>query len=183
MELHPPPVPCRPHRTCESFSDVNESNPSMRPVALASRGERGARAALVRRGHFCFRTQLQRFTVATARRMLRRRSAVRYLAAFGLGALQAVAIAQDLPVGGSGVASRYPGDLGIASDPAVIFADDFESYSAVSGLTSTGGGTISIRSRIRGSQLDQGTSSAAPKRWSSRFRSQTARSQTNSRRS
>ena len=29
---------------------------------------------------------------------------------------------------GSGIAARYPGDKNIASDPAVIFADDFESY-------------------------------------------------------
>lgn len=28
----------------------------------------------------------------------------------------------------SGIAARYPGDKNIASDPAVIFADDFESY-------------------------------------------------------
>jgi hypothetical protein len=27
-----------------------------------------------------------------------------------------------------GLAAKYPGDVGIASDPAVIFADDFESY-------------------------------------------------------
>jgi len=27
-----------------------------------------------------------------------------------------------------GIASHYPGDKNIASDPAVIFADDFESY-------------------------------------------------------
>src|SRR5712671_434865 len=33
-----------------------------------------------------------------------------------------------LPNGNSGIAARYPFDAGIASDPAVIFADDFESY-------------------------------------------------------
>ena len=32
---------------------------------------------------------------------------------------------------GSGIAARYPGDKNIASDPAVIFADDFESYATV----------------------------------------------------
>jgi hypothetical protein len=34
----------------------------------------------------------------------------------------------SLPEGNSGIASKYPGDLEIAKDPAVIFADDFESY-------------------------------------------------------
>ena len=33
-----------------------------------------------------------------------------------------------LPEGNNGIARKYPGDAGIASDPAVIFADDFESY-------------------------------------------------------
>src|SRR5690242_17016884 len=41
-----------------------------------------------------------------------------------------------LPSGNTGIASRHPGDVGIGSDPAVIFADDFESYSSASGLTS-----------------------------------------------
>ena len=36
----------------------------------------------------------------------------------------------------TGIASRYPGDKNIASDPAVIFADDFESYTSPSQLTS-----------------------------------------------
>jgi hypothetical protein len=30
--------------------------------------------------------------------------------------------------GGAGIAAKYPGDVGIDADPAVIFADDFESY-------------------------------------------------------
>jgi uncharacterized protein (DUF2141 family) len=34
-----------------------------------------------------------------------------------------------------GIASRYPGDKNIASDPAVILADNFESYTDVSQLT------------------------------------------------
>jgi hypothetical protein len=34
----------------------------------------------------------------------------------------------DLPQGNTGIAARYPNDLGIAADPDVIFADDFESY-------------------------------------------------------
>jgi hypothetical protein len=33
------------------------------------------------------------------------------------------------PATGDGIASKYPGDQGIENDPAVIFADDFESYS------------------------------------------------------
>src|SRR5438270_11582330 len=36
---------------------------------------------------------------------------------------------------GSGIAALYPGDKNIASDPAVIFADDFESYTSPSQLT------------------------------------------------
>jgi hypothetical protein len=34
----------------------------------------------------------------------------------------------NLPEGNNGIAAKYPGDVGIASDPNVIFADDFESY-------------------------------------------------------
>ncbi len=33
-----------------------------------------------------------------------------------------------------GIAARYPGDAGIANDPAVIFADDFESYTGPADL-------------------------------------------------
>lgn len=50
----------------------------------------------------------------------------------------ATAAAQALPQGNTGIASRYPGDAGIANDAAVLFFDDFESYSTVSGLTSNG---------------------------------------------
>lgn len=50
--------------------------------------------------------------------------------------LVAVPGAAQLPDGTSGIAMRYPSDAGIASDPAVIFADDFESYSGAAGLTS-----------------------------------------------
>lgn len=49
-----------------------------------------------------------------------------------------LASAQALPSGNAGLAARYPGDVGIATDSAVIFADDFESYTATSGLTGTG---------------------------------------------
>ena len=41
-----------------------------------------------------------------------------------------------LPEGNSGIAARYPGDVGIGSDSAVIFADDFESYGGAADLTS-----------------------------------------------
>ena len=43
--------------------------------------------------------------------------------------------AQLLPQGNSGIASRYPQDVGIMTDPAVIFADNFESYGSSAGLT------------------------------------------------
>jgi hypothetical protein len=39
-----------------------------------------------------------------------------------------------LPQGNTGIAARYPGDAGIATDSAVVFADDFESYTSASGL-------------------------------------------------
>jgi len=41
-----------------------------------------------------------------------------------------------LPEGNNGIAAKYPGDVGISSDAAVIFADDFESYAKASDLTS-----------------------------------------------
>lgn len=34
-----------------------------------------------------------------------------------------------LPEGNAGIAAKHPGDVGIASDPAVVFAEDFESPS------------------------------------------------------
>ncbi len=36
--------------------------------------------------------------------------------------------------GGAGISAKYPGDVGIESDPSVIFADDFESYATASDL-------------------------------------------------
>ncbi|MEP7110438.1 MAG: hypothetical protein ABI760_20755, partial [Ferruginibacter sp.] len=42
---------------------------------------------------------------------------------------------EPMPEGNTGIASRYPGDVGIGSDPAVLFADDFESYTTVADLT------------------------------------------------
>jgi hypothetical protein len=35
---------------------------------------------------------------------------------------------------GAGIAAKHPGDVGIATDPGVIFADDFESYAKPSDL-------------------------------------------------
>jgi hypothetical protein len=54
---------------------------------------------------------------------------------FGLS-LIGIASPPPLPEGNSGIAARYAADAGIASDPAVIFADDFESYGSAAGLTS-----------------------------------------------
>ena len=39
-----------------------------------------------------------------------------------------------LPEGNTGIAAKYPGDRGIAKDPAVIFADDFESCASARDL-------------------------------------------------
>jgi hypothetical protein len=44
----------------------------------------------------------------------------------------------------TGIAARYPGDKNIASDPAVIFADDFESYSSPSQLTTKWDGAYQL---------------------------------------
>jgi hypothetical protein len=44
------------------------------------------------------------------------------------------ASAAPLPEGNNGIAAHYPGDVGIDSDPAVVFADDFESYGNVVSL-------------------------------------------------
>jgi len=40
--------------------------------------------------------------------------------------------AQPLPEGDTGIAARYPGDVGIGLDPDVVFAEDFESVSGSS---------------------------------------------------
>lgn len=44
------------------------------------------------------------------------------------------AVAEPLPEGNTGIASQYPNDSGIDSDPSVLFADDFETYGAASNL-------------------------------------------------
>jgi hypothetical protein len=40
----------------------------------------------------------------------------------------------SLPEGNNGIAATHPGDVGIETDPAVIFADGFETYSQASDL-------------------------------------------------
>jgi hypothetical protein len=42
--------------------------------------------------------------------------------------------AEPLPEENRGIAARYPGDAGIGSDPAVVFADAFESYNSAEDL-------------------------------------------------
>ena len=39
-----------------------------------------------------------------------------------------------LPQGNNGIAANYPGDDGIANNPNVIFADNFDSYNVASDL-------------------------------------------------
>lgn len=51
-------------------------------------------------------------------------------------------------INGSGIASRYPGDKNIASDPAVIFTDDFESYTSVDQIKARWGQGSVPRMRI-----------------------------------
>jgi len=50
-----------------------------------------------------------------------------------LGATAFAQAPSTLPSGNSGIASKYPGDANIKSDPAVLFTDDFESYTSASG--------------------------------------------------
>ena len=45
----------------------------------------------------------------------------------------------------TGIATRYPEDKNIASDPAVIFADDFESYTSASQLTTKWNGAYQLQ--------------------------------------
>lgn len=52
-------------------------------------------------------------------------AAAAIVAAFSLAALRA-APGTDSPMSPEGIASRYPGDIGIKDDPAVVFVEDFE---------------------------------------------------------
>jgi hypothetical protein len=49
-------------------------------------------------------------------------------AAGGTGGSTTTGALPALPEGNTGIAAKYSGDVGIAGDSAVIFADDFESY-------------------------------------------------------
>jgi len=61
---------------------------------------------------------------------------VRSLLALLATCISSLALAVDpLPEGETGIAARYPGDSGIASDESVIFSDDFESYGSANALT------------------------------------------------
>src|SRR6266700_8399443 len=62
----------------------------------------------------------------------------------------------------SGIAARYPGDKNIASDPAVIFADDFESYHRAN---SQANGAAPTNYPICASQPSRATTTQAGKRW------------------
>jgi hypothetical protein len=46
----------------------------------------------------------------------------------GMAGATATGTLPALPEGNTGIAAKHPGDVGIAGDTAVIFADDFESY-------------------------------------------------------
>jgi hypothetical protein len=54
----------------------------------------------------------------------------------------------DLPSGDMGIAARHPGDEGIRSDPAVIYADDFESYADAGDLDVNWNGGVYRHVRI-----------------------------------
>ena len=56
------------------------------------------------------------------------------LAALPAAGGESAAKLEKLPEGKAGVAAKYPGDQGIAKDPAVIFADDFEACSSAADL-------------------------------------------------
>src|SRR5262245_24869481 len=65
------------------------------------------------------------------------RSAMALLGALPMFAAAAGSLPDTFPKlseGDTGIAARYPGEKGIQADPAVIFADDFESYSSVADL-------------------------------------------------
>ncbi len=57
------------------------------------------------------------------------------LVAFSANDAGAAPLQEALPQGNTGIASRFPNDVNIGSDPNVIFADDFESYTSPSNLT------------------------------------------------
>jgi hypothetical protein len=50
-------------------------------------------------------------------------------AAVAMGAASGGEATRALPKGNSGIAERYPGDVGIAKDTRVVFVEDFEAGS------------------------------------------------------
>ena len=70
------------------------------------------------------------------------------IALFTSGAIPSAARAQG------GIAARYPGDKNIGSDPAVILADDFESYTSTSQLTTKWSGAYQMANLRIASETD-----------------------------
>src|SRR5204863_942650 len=56
-------------------------------------------------------------------------------AAFAAALLLSTGLLLQKAAAETGIAARYPGDINIGNDPAVIVADDFESYTDVSQLS------------------------------------------------
>jgi hypothetical protein len=57
---------------------------------------------------------------------------------FSVGTYTQGSAPPPLPQGNSGIAAAYPHDAGIATNPNVLFADEFENYTSPSQLTSSG---------------------------------------------
>jgi hypothetical protein len=68
--------------------------------------------------------------------MMNFRAALSALCVVVSGAMAQSVVAQPLPEGNTGIASRYPGDVSIENDSSVVFVDKFETYSSASELTS-----------------------------------------------
>src|SRR5438876_11378825 len=64
----------------------------------------------------------------------KRRQSVALLVLVGIACGAIAGAPPSLPEGDSGIASKYPRDANIGYDPAVVFSDDFESYTAASDL-------------------------------------------------
>jgi hypothetical protein len=57
--------------------------------------------------------------------------------------------ADPLPEGDQGIATQYPGDEGIGTDPQVVYADDFESYADASQLSDNWDAAVYQNDQIR----------------------------------
>lgn len=64
--------------------------------------------------------------------------AVLFAAGFSIVVYTQSSAPPALPEGNTGIAARYPNDANISSDPNVLFADGFDSYSSPSDLTASG---------------------------------------------